>query len=161
MISSHSQSIERDRSIISLALSRLGKGSRLIDDWSSPRVEGEEANFNSAWVPFSLRVCFILMPICPGFQRFRCCLHGSYTSAVYPLDQRQNIVNIGFGGLPGALGTWPLSPFMMGIKVSDLRVPFDIDEISPATIAGSQRHCMSPSHFPEVVGRFCGEFDNE
>jgi len=62
------------------------------------------------------------------------------------------------------MGTWPLSPFMMGIKKCQIyRVPFDIDEVISTynDPAGSQRHCMSPSHFPEVVGEFYGEFDNE
>jgi len=33
----------------------------------------------------------------------RCCLHGSYTSAVYPLDQRQNDVNIGSVDCPESM----------------------------------------------------------
>jgi len=76
----------------------------------------------------SIESMFILMPICPGFQRFP-------YDVVFMGHTHRPFIRWINGKMMStlvrwiAMGTWPLSPFMMGIKKCQIyRVPFDIDD---------------------------------
>jgi len=99
-----------------------------------------------------------ILPICPGFPEI-------------PLILSSWVIHIGrlsagssgkmwFGGIAPSMGTWHSFAVYDGDQGCQIyRVPFDIMIVISTynDPAGSQRHCMSPSHFPSCRFRFYGE----